>query len=103
MKVLVNKILQAVYDLHGMQCKDKDLIICFSPIIERLLIEELFNERWMQPMMPISNTSTLFNIRVNNEWPYNEIVVYDAKNAHLFPELLVKIAIQNEIHSNNIK
>jgi hypothetical protein len=90
---MIEQIRDAIYNLQGKGCKDKDLIICLSPVIERLLIEELYKERWW-PAEIINNVSTVFGIKINNEWPYNEIVVYDTKRAYLYPELLVKISIK---------
>lgn len=87
---IIEQIVEAVYELRAMNCKEEDLIISFSPLIERHLIEEM-HKNYLAAS--ISSVQTISGVKTYNLWPYNEIVVYDSKNVAYFPELIRKIEV----------
>lgn len=93
---IIEQIMEAVYELQAMNCKDKDLIICYSPLVERYLRDNLPEMQF--PIYKKADDFRLINlmgIETSDRWPYNEVVVYDTKNAAYHPNLLRKIVIED--------
>lgn len=86
---ILNKIDQAIWNLVGINVDRKDMIIAYSPLIERYIFDEV-----MKSVFFNLNKGELLKyqgITIYNLHPYNEIVVYDSVNACYYPELIKKI------------
>lgn len=91
---MFKKIREALWDLSCKNCNDKDVIIAFSPLIEKLLLEEM----WLSGMYltNMADIKTFQGIKTYNLHPYNEIVIYDSVNSCYFPDLIVKIEVHKK-------
>jgi len=86
---IIEKIIDCVYELQSKNCKNEDLIIAYSPLIERFIIEEAQHNI----PTPIHKFDKLMGIKTYGLHPYNEIVVYDSKNVSYYPELIKKVEV----------
>lgn len=92
---IIEQIMEAVCELQAMDCKDKDLIICYSPLVERYLRQNLFETQYPVYRNDDFQLKRLMGIETSDKWPYNEIVVYDTMNVAYYPNLLKKIVLEN--------
>ena len=90
---MIENIRQMMWELFSLNCKREDLIICMSPIIERLLLEQIIKEGYYWNRMP-TGFEKFEGIEVNNKWPYNEAVIYHKEKASRYPQLLKKCSIE---------
>lgn len=88
---LINKISEAIWELEAMNCRRNDMIIAFSPLIERFLVKEIHEKRLF--FINATSFEQIEGIKTYNLHPYNEILVYDSRNVSYHPQLLKKIEI----------
>jgi len=86
---MIENIREMIWELLSLNCKREDLIVCMSPIIEMLLVQQVVNDDYYWNGMP-THLEKLEGVEINSKWPYNEIVVYHKEKASYYPELLKK-------------
>lgn len=96
----INAIQEAIYYLLAKGCKREELIICFSPLIDYYIVDEIYQNGFYfvyEGLNDLKNKTHFEGILLNKEWPYNEIVVYDKKQACINDYLIAKIKVIDDV------
>lgn len=90
---ILSKIIEAVNELELYGSKKEDIIIAYSQLFENILFKGRLEYREVYHAGYVNDPTIekLYGVKTYNLYPYNEILVYDSKNAPLFPELIKKI------------
>lgn len=88
---IISKISEAIWELEAMNCRRDDMIIAYSPLVERFLIDEIHERKLF--LVNINSLEKLEGIKTYNLHPYNEILIYDSKYVSYHPQLLKKIEL----------
>ena len=99
--MILPKISEAIYELQAMNCKREDMIIAFSPLIERFIIEELNTNYPINVAYRDVKELKYEGVVTYRLHPYNEIVVYDSVNCYYNPDLIIKIQF-NESRAHHL-
>lgn len=96
---MLEQIQQAIWELQGKNVKKEDMILAFSPFVERLLLNEYHKLFYPRSHLYLS----IFSIEksnINTLWPYNEIVIYTKVTCY-YPNLIIKIPIHVQTNQFN--
>lgn len=92
---LIHQIQDCIRTLNVLGCKDEDIIIAYSPLIEQHFIKNATSEMMMyvRPNEEWQLTK-IQGISTYNKHPYNEIVIYDVKRCVFGDKFIIKIKPQ---------
>lgn len=80
----IEQINDSVIELLEYGCRKEDIVIKFSPLVKRYLEQILYENYHVQNKI----FSSFMGVRIADDWPYNEVVVYDAKNVCYYPKMI---------------
>lgn len=93
---LMLKIADAIHTfaVHGI--REDQLRMGFSPLVERIIFEELVNGRIMGLASGVEGGSikSLYGVACDSFWPWNKIVVY-GKHSYLNNDWIIEIAVEH--------
>lgn len=95
---IIQQIQLGIDELYMMGCKEENLIIALSPLVETSLINHAAGEMTL-PVKSFEDGNVILKkiqgVAIYNKHPYNEILIYDVKRACLDERFIYKIKIGN--------